>query len=54
LYYIEQGHICFVWYEPWSLTITEKHGLKAFQNRVVREIFRPKTEGSNIRLEKTV
>jgi hypothetical protein len=29
-------------YEIWSLTLREEHGLKVFENRVVRRIFRSK------------
>jgi hypothetical protein len=30
--------------ETWSLTLKEKHGLKAFENRVLRRIFRSKRD----------
>jgi hypothetical protein len=30
--------------ETWSLTLREKHGLRVFENRVRRRIFRPKRE----------
>jgi hypothetical protein len=30
--------------ETWSLTLTEKHRLKVFENRVLRRIFGPKRE----------
>jgi hypothetical protein len=30
--------------ETWSVTLREEHGLTAFQNRVVRRIFRRKRE----------
>jgi hypothetical protein len=35
-----------VWYgsETWSLSLTEKHGLRVFENRVLRTIFGPKRE----------
>ena len=28
--------------EPWSLTLREEHGLRVFENRVLRRIFGPK------------
>jgi len=28
--------------ETWSLTLREKHGLRLFENRVLRRIYRPK------------
>jgi hypothetical protein len=31
--------------ETWSLTLREEHGLKLFENRVLRRIFVPKEEG---------
>jgi hypothetical protein len=30
--------------ETWSLTLREEHGLRAFQNRVVKRIFGPKRD----------
>jgi hypothetical protein len=30
--------------ETWSLTLREEHGLRAFENRVLRRIFGPKRE----------
>jgi hypothetical protein len=30
--------------ETWSLTLKEEHGLRAFENRVLRRIFGPKKE----------
>jgi hypothetical protein len=30
--------------ETWSLTLTEEHTLRVFENRVLRRIFRPKTD----------
>jgi hypothetical protein len=30
--------------ETWSLTLREEHRLRAFENRVLRRIFRPKTD----------
>jgi hypothetical protein len=30
--------------ETWSLTLTEKHRLRAFENRVLRRIFGPKRD----------
>jgi hypothetical protein len=30
--------------ETWSLTLKEEHGLRGFENRVLRRIFRPKTD----------
>jgi hypothetical protein len=30
--------------ETWSLTLREEHRLRAFENRVLRRIFGPKTE----------
>jgi hypothetical protein len=30
--------------ETWSLTLREEHRLRVFENRVLRRIFRPKTE----------
>jgi hypothetical protein len=30
--------------ETWSLTLRERHGLSAFENRVLRRIFRPKKD----------
>jgi hypothetical protein len=29
-------------YETWSLTLREEHGLRVFENRVLRRIFGPK------------
>ena len=31
--------------ETWSLTLREEHGLRVFQNRVLRRIFGPKRDG---------
>jgi hypothetical protein len=31
--------------ETWSLTLTEEHKLRVFQNRMLRRIFRPKRDG---------
>jgi hypothetical protein len=31
-------------YKPWSLTITEEHRFRVFENRVPRRIFGPKRE----------
>jgi hypothetical protein len=31
-------------YETWSLTLTEEHRLRAFENRVLRRIFGPKRD----------
>ena len=31
-------------YETWSLTLREERGLKVFENRVLRRIFRPKMD----------
>jgi hypothetical protein len=30
--------------ETWSLTLREEHGLRVFENRVLRRIFGPKRE----------
>jgi hypothetical protein len=30
--------------ETWSLTLMEEHGLRVFENRVLRKIFGPKRE----------
>jgi hypothetical protein len=30
--------------ETWSLTLREEHGLKVFENRMLRKIFRPKRD----------
>jgi hypothetical protein len=30
--------------ETWSLTLREEHGLRVFENRVLRRIFGPKTD----------
>jgi len=30
--------------EPWSVTLREKHRLRVFENRVLREIFGPKRD----------
>jgi hypothetical protein len=30
--------------EPWSLTLREEHGLRVFENRVLRRIFGPKRD----------
>jgi hypothetical protein len=30
--------------ENWSLTLREKHGLRVFENRVLRKIFGPKKD----------
>jgi hypothetical protein len=32
-------------YETWSLTVREEHKLRVFENRVLRRIFVPKTDG---------
>jgi hypothetical protein len=32
-------------YEPWSLTLGEEHRLRVFENRILRRIFGPKTDG---------
>jgi hypothetical protein len=34
----------FVWVETWSLTLREEHGLRVFENRVLRRIFGPKRD----------
>ena len=31
--------------ETWSLTMREEHGLRVFENRMLRRIFRPKMDG---------
>jgi hypothetical protein len=31
-----------VWYETWSLTLSEEHRPREFENRVLRRIFGPK------------
>ena len=31
-------------YETWSLTLKEEHGLRVFENRVLRRVFGPKRE----------
>jgi hypothetical protein len=31
--------------ETWSLTVTEEHKLRVFENRVLRRIFGPKRDG---------
>ena len=31
--------------ETWSLTLSEEHRLRVFENRVLRRIFGPKREG---------
>jgi hypothetical protein len=30
--------------ENWSLTLREEHRLRVFENRVLRKVFRPKTD----------
>jgi hypothetical protein len=30
--------------ETWSLTVRDKHGLRVFENRVLRRIFGPKRD----------
>src|SRR5215510_3296240 len=39
--------ICIVLYgcENWSLTLWEKHRLRVFENRVLRRVFGPKSDG---------
>jgi hypothetical protein len=31
-------------YETWSLTLSEEHGMRMFENRELRRIFGPKRE----------
>ena len=31
--------------QTWSLTLREEHGLRVFENRVLRRIFGPKRDG---------
>jgi hypothetical protein len=33
------------WYEAWSPTLKEEHRLRVLENRMLREIFRPKERG---------
>jgi hypothetical protein len=35
---------CFYGCETWSLVLREEHGLRVFENRVLRRIFEPKRE----------
>jgi hypothetical protein len=39
--------------ETWSLTLREEHGLRMFENRVLRRIFGPKRDEVTGVLEKT-
>jgi hypothetical protein len=34
----------FVWCETWSLALREEHGVRVFENRVLRRIFGPKKD----------
>jgi hypothetical protein len=36
--------VVLYWYEIWSLTLREKHGLRAYKNRVLMRIFRQKRD----------
>jgi hypothetical protein len=40
-------------YENWSLILWKEHRLRTIENRVVREIFGPKKDENNGRMEKT-
>jgi hypothetical protein len=37
--------LVFYGYETWSITLREEHGLKEFENRVLKRIFGPKRDG---------
>jgi hypothetical protein len=39
-------------YETWSLTLREEHGLRVFENRVLKRIFGPKRDEVTGRLKK--
>jgi hypothetical protein len=39
--------------ETWSLTMREEHGLRMFENRVLRRIFEPERDEVMEREEKT-
>jgi hypothetical protein len=39
--------------ETWSLTLREEHGLRMFENRMLRRTFGPKRDEVIRRLEKT-
>jgi hypothetical protein len=36
--------VVLYWHEIWSLTLSEEHVLRVFENRVLRRIFGPKKE----------
>jgi hypothetical protein len=38
--------------KTWSLALRQEHGLRAFENRVLRRLFRPKGDGSDRTMEK--
>ena len=37
-------HVVLYGCETWSLTLREEHGLRVFENRVLRRIFGPKRD----------
>jgi hypothetical protein len=39
--------------ETWSLTLSEEHGLRVFENRVLKRTFGPTRQEVNTRTEKT-
>jgi hypothetical protein len=47
----EDGSVCTIGSETWFVTLTEKHMLGVFENRVLRKLFRRKRKEETVQNE---